>query len=316
MQLDVAALRHFQQMPHRAEAGHVRAGVDAILDHDVARGLVQRGHHAIGKTGRLVADQPGLHAGGQHADADRLREENDVTRLRAGVRQNAVGMHKARHGEAVFRLVVKDAVATRDECSGLIDLVIAAAQNVVHDLPGHVLRDGHDVQRKLRLAAHGVDVREGVRRGDRAEGIRVVGDGRKKIDRLHERQLVGDLIDRGVVAAVKADQQVRVFADADALEELRQHARADLRAAPGAFCKLRQFYFVFHVLCSVPLISCIPAISWSRPFSAASSLGLSAKGIVQPMPQSEVMLRGTGASRPGTPAALQSRSSSIAPALV
>ena len=68
---------------------------------------------------------------------------------------------------------------------------------------------------QLRLAAHGVDVRERIGRSDLAEGVGIVRDGREEVHRLHAaRARPTTLVDRGVVALVEADQQIRVAVDA------------------------------------------------------------------------------------------------------
>ncbi len=54
-------------------------------------------------------------------------------------------------------------------------------------------RKRDDVERRQRHAAHGVDVRERVGRGDATEIVRVVHDGREEVDRLDEREVVGQV---------------------------------------------------------------------------------------------------------------------------
>ena len=57
-----------------------------------------------------------------------------VARLCAGVGQHLIRMDEARDGQAVFRLVVEYAVAAGDDGAGLVDLVVAAAQQGVDGL--------------------------------------------------------------------------------------------------------------------------------------------------------------------------------------
>ena len=217
------------------------------MHHCVTRAAVERCHELHGKRLTGLGQKLRLCRRRQNADAERLCQKQHVTLLRARVREHLVRVDKARDGETILRLVVENGVPTRDERACLVDLVVSAAQKRVYSLLRHVGGNGHDVQAELRLAAHCVDVGQGVCRGDLAEGIRVVGDGREKVHSLHQRQLVRDLIDRGVVTPVKADEQIRVLMDADALEQPRQHARADLCAASGAFCEFGQFDRVmFH----------------------------------------------------------------------
>jgi hypothetical protein len=139
-------------------------------------------------------------------------------------------------------------VAAGNQAARLVDLVIAAPQHLVDRLRGHFLGDAHQVQRQLRLPAHGVDVAEGVGGGNLAEEVGVVGDRREKVYRLHQGQLVGDLVDRRVVALVKPHQQLGVAVDLDALQELGQHAGPYLGPAAGAAGQLCQLYRIFHIV--------------------------------------------------------------------
>ena len=233
-------------MAEEGETGHVRAGVDAVLHHHVAGGLIERRHQADSQRLAVLGQKISLFRRRENADAKRLCKKQHVAGLRAGVREDFVRVDKAGHGQPVFRLVVIDRVAAGDERPGLIDLVVAAAQDLMHGFLRHGLRHGHDVEAELRLTAHGVDVGQRIRRCDLAEGIRVVRDGREEIDRLHERKLVRHLIDRRIVALVESDEQIFVLPHTDIAQQLRENARADLRAAPGAFCKLCQLDLVLH----------------------------------------------------------------------
>ena len=129
-------------------------------------------------------------------------------------------------------------------------------------LLGHGFRDRHDVQAQLRLTAHGVDIRKGIGRGDLPEEVRVVCNGREKIHRLHQGQVVTDLVHRRVIALVKAHQQVGVLMDPDAVQQLSQHARAHLGAASGALGQLCQLHFIFRhtvVLSAASAVTVSPA---------------------------------------------------------
>ena len=140
-------------------------------------------------------------------------------------------------------------MAAGDDGTGLIYLVIAAPQQRVDRLLGQVFRHRHDIQRQLRLTAHGVDIRQGVGSGDLSEGIGVVVDGREKVHRLDQGQVLRHLVDRGVVGLIKAHQQIGVMMDPDAVQELGKNARPHLCAAAGAFCQFCQLN-IFHNLYS------------------------------------------------------------------
>ena len=241
----VAALRHLKGMAQQTEARHIRAGVHGIAHHAVARGLVQRRHQAVCQRHGLRRGQPGLCGRREHTDAEGLRQQQHVAGAGSGVGQQLFRMHEARDGKAVFRFRIEDTVAARDDDARLIGLVVAAAQQLVHGFLRHGFRDAQQVQRQLRLAAHGVDVRKCVRRGDLPEEIRVVRDRREEVHGLHERQPVRDLIDGGVVALVKADKQPGIAVDLQAAQKLRQYARTDLCAAARARGELRKLNSLF-----------------------------------------------------------------------
>ena len=161
--------------------------MDAVLYHHVACSLVERRHEADSKRFSILGQKISLFRRRENADAERLCKKQRVARLRAGVREDFVRVDKARHGQTVFRLVVVDRVAAGDERACLVDLVVAAAQNIMHSLLRHRLRHSHDIEAEFRLTTHGVDVGQRICCGDLAEGVRVIRNGREEIDRLHER---------------------------------------------------------------------------------------------------------------------------------
>ena len=261
--LHIAALGHLAQMSQQAKAGHIGTGVDVVLHHGVPGRLIQRGHHTGGQLHAGLGGHIRLGGRGQHTDANGLGEQQHISGLGAGVGQNLVGMHKAGDAQAVFGLIIQNAVAAGDEGTSLIDLVIAAPQQLMHRVLGHGLGDGHDVQAQLGLSTHGVHIGERIGGRDLAEGIGIVGNGREEIHRLHQGQIVADLIDGGIVTLVKAHQQIGVVMDLDALQQLGQHTGSYLGAAAGTFGQLGQFDVVFLHLFS----SClnIPDSMLSQP---------------------------------------------------
>ena len=162
-------------------------------------------------------------------------------------------MHKAGHAQAVLGLLVQDAVPARDDRARLIYLVIPAAQDGLHRAVRHGFRHAQQIKRGFGLAAHGVDVGQRVRCRDLPEQVRVVRDGREKVHGLHEREFVRHAVDRRVVAFVKADEQVGVAVHGQPLEQLGEHARADLGPAARAICQLGQFDLLFHKPLRLPV---------------------------------------------------------------
>ena len=80
-------------------------------------------------------------------------------------------------------------------------------------------------------AAHREDVVERVRRGDRAEVVRVVDDRREEVDREDERPLVVEPVDRGVVGRVEPDEQVLGLGRHEAAQQLLEPRGRVLRGA-------------------------------------------------------------------------------------
>ena len=91
-----------------------------------------------------------------------------------------------------------------------------------------------DVQRGERLAAHGVDVGQRVRRGDLSEEVRVVDDRREEVDRLHEREIVGQHEDPRVVEGLAPDEEARIRVHGHAAQRARQVTRTQLGGSTSA----------------------------------------------------------------------------------
>ena len=79
------------------------------------------------------------------------------------------------------------------------------------------LRPAGDIQRRFRDTAHTIDIAQRVRRGDRTEGIRVIYDGCKVINRVDECDIVRDAIDPCIIRGLRADKEVRVGGFRDVL---------------------------------------------------------------------------------------------------
>ena len=191
VKLSPAPLGHFKQMAQHAKAGNVSAGVDPVVYHNISGVLIEGHHQALGKCSGLLIGELALDPGGEHSDAHRLGVDQHIAGLGPGVGQEFLGMDKPGDRHAVLGFLVVDAVAPGDNGSCLVGLFVAAPQNGVDRLLGHVFGHCHNVEGQLRLAAHGVHIGQGVGRGDGPKGIGIVGDGGKEVHRLHQSQLVG-----------------------------------------------------------------------------------------------------------------------------
>ena len=167
---------------------------------------------------------------------------SDVARPCAGVAPDAVGVHEPGHGEPVERLGGRDRVPAEDGRSGRERHVGPAAQDLAHVAVGQIAREAADREREERLTAHREDVRDRIRGRDAPVVVGVVDDRREDVDRLHDRLIVVQLHDRGVVQRVVADQEAVVAHGRarHALEQLGEALRGHLARAPAPGGTLRQ----------------------------------------------------------------------------
>jgi len=114
-------------------------------------------------------------------------------------------MDYSRYRIAEFRFVIADAVAAHYRASGLNHLRQAAGQNTLQNIEIAFFRKADQGQRSQRLPTHGVYVAESIGRGDLAEGVGIVHDGREKIHRLNQCRLGREQIHAGVVGVIEAD---------------------------------------------------------------------------------------------------------------
>ena len=142
------------------------------------------------------------------AGAERLREEERVAGLRARLRPDRVRVHRADDREPVLRLVVSDRVPARENRARSAHALVRSGEDVSEHLDRQLFGKRGDRERHERRAAHREDVVQRVRRGDRAEGARVVDERREEVDGEDDRALVVQPVDRRVVGGIEPDEQI------------------------------------------------------------------------------------------------------------
>src|SRR3712207_3629964 len=135
----------------------------------------------------LLRDDVSLERRRQDTETERFGQNQGVPGSGSRVAHDPIFFHKARHGEAVLRLLVLDRVTTAELRACLFYLGEAPGQDLPQNPEVERAGEGDQVHRRQRLSSHRVDVRESVGGGDLAEPVRVVHDGREEIGRLQEQ---------------------------------------------------------------------------------------------------------------------------------
>lgn len=109
--------------------------------------------------------------------------------------------------QSILRLRILDGVSACNNGSGFLDLVCTALHDFCHNVHRQASRETDQIHRQRRVAAHRVNIAEGIGCRNLTKGIWVVHDWREKVHGLHDRQVISNLIDQSVVAGVKTYDQ-------------------------------------------------------------------------------------------------------------
>ena len=230
---------HLHQVPEQPEPRHVRAARRPRGDGGPRRRRVARGHRRHGRRDEVVLRGADLDRCRGDPDAERLGEHQRVAVAQAGVAQDPVRVRLADHREPVLGLRIVHAVpADHDEPTLRRDLG-AAREHLGEQGRRQVgRRPGHQVQREQRAAAHRVHVRRGVLRRDPPPRARVVDERGEEVRRRHEGAVGVQPPHGGVVARLRADEQLRSGRRGEGAQDLRQQAGGELARAPGPVAEL------------------------------------------------------------------------------
>ena len=192
-------------MAQKAKSGNIRTGVDLrAFGHGLRCVGVQPGHRANQTVILLRLQQVCLGSGGQDAGAEGFGQNQRVSRSGAHVSQSLAWMDIAGDAQAVFRLIVLNGVAPGDDAACLHRFLVAALQNFPDGLLRETAGDAQQVHGHGGPPPHGVHVTEGVGRGDLPEPEGVIHNRGEEIHGMNGGDLVGNAVNTGVVAGVKA----------------------------------------------------------------------------------------------------------------
>ena len=229
-------------MAGQAEAGDVGQRVHACQFRELGAGGVELGRPAqhLGVAGgRQLAL---LERRRQHADAERLAQHQAIAGLCVAIFLELVGMDQAEGDQAVDRFDDVDRMPASNRGAGFAADAAAAFDNLADDFRWQLVdRHADEGQRQDRLAAHGIDVGQGVGGGDAAEIARIVDHRGEEVGGGDQCLRVVEAVDGGVVRGFDADHQFgRNQAAVDVLQDVVQNGRRDLAAAAAAMGKLGQ----------------------------------------------------------------------------
>ena len=150
------------------------------------------------------------------------------------VGMDAIRMDDARNRQAILDLAVADAVSPRHDRPGCHHALRSAAKNLAKNLGRKILvGKADDVERGEWFCAHCVDVGEAVGRGDPAEGVWIVHQGGKEIERRDQRGRFVELVDPGVVEVVHPDKQLGIPHPRQFAQHLCGRPHGELARSPG-----------------------------------------------------------------------------------
>ena len=129
--------------------------------------------------------------------------------------------------------------------AGLFYLVQPALYDLAEDLHIHLLeREGHEIHGCLGNTAHGIDVAEGVGGRDLSEPVWVIHDRRKEIHGLNDGDIIGHLVNAGIICPFEPHKHIRIGRDFKPAKRPVQVPWRQFGGSPCAFNRLCQTQFL------------------------------------------------------------------------
>ena len=154
-------------------------------------------------------------------------------------------MHHTGDGHPVLEFFVDDRVATDHDGAGFSGPLRAAADDLAENLEVQLaLRERDDIQRRLRLSAHRVDVTQRIGGRHLTENVRVVNDGRKEVHGVDDGEIRPQTEYSCIVGCFRTDNQVGRLKRWKAVQHLQQVGRAELRRSTSGRDSLRQSHLL------------------------------------------------------------------------
>ncbi len=173
----------FVAVPHEAKAGDIGDGVNSRAEFAGGGGgvTIESQHALDARAGITLISPPLFDRRRYRPGAEWLRQNENIAWPCAAFGEDTIRVNDAGDGHPVLRLFIAHGVAAGNDCTGLTHLLCAAAQHLGQHFGWHIVGPGSEVNRKQRITAHRIHIREGIGRRNRAELVRIIHHGRKEV---------------------------------------------------------------------------------------------------------------------------------------
>ncbi len=199
-------LGQFPAMPEQAETGNIRPTAQIKFTRQLAGFGIQGAHPADHLADILVRGQAALQGGGRRPKPERLGQNQHIPCADATFCQHLVRVDKAQGHQPKLGFLILNGMPTGNHHARRATFFRATAQDFTGNFHRQIGRQGRNIQRQEGLAAHRVNIRERIGRGDGAIFKRRIDHRGEKIGRHHQRALLIELPDRRIVRAIQSNQ--------------------------------------------------------------------------------------------------------------
>jgi len=233
-------------MPEEAEAGDVGSSLDESALGEERAGDIEGSHEIDRGSGGSPDLELALDGRGEDAGAERLGEDEEVSRAGTGVGDESVGMDETGDGKSVEGLGILDGVPAGEDAASFGDLVGATAEDVVDSGQLELVKgDPHDIHGGDGSPPHGIHVGKGVGGGDLPVSVGVVDDRGEEIHRL-DQGAGGIEAEHGrIIGGGSSDEKVVMPDLGESAQDLREIGLAEFGGSAGAGGQVRKASDVF-----------------------------------------------------------------------
>lgn len=266
-----AGTTHFKQVTGKTETGDISHRMHAVHFGQSHTNTVERGrppqHFGIAGSRQLSF----LQRGRENADTQRLRQQQHISSLGAGIAAHSGRIDHPQANQTVDRLQHINRMTAGNRNSSLRTYLGTSAQHLADDLDRQAFKRHSDHGKsKDRLRPHGIDVGQGIGCGNAAKIMWIVDDGSEKISRRHNRLLFVELIHRCIIRRISTHEQgCRHHSGWYFSKQPGQHGRRDFAATASAMGEFSQFDRIHHKECGK---AAGPAMSMKKSVATVAQL--------------------------------------------